>query len=628
MMKKTVKMCLSFVLAIALAVTSLLTTDISAKAEEAMAKNGDYIGVKTEAKVYDDFENDIWLQYQQKELDVGETAEIYPWRTPQIVSNSITNDVARPNFHFDIIKGEDVISLEKKQSNSSLLEENAYDKAIITAEKQGTAIVQVTYDKRTYVNTTYGAISPVNTGYVVFTVGETGKAQITTDDKFANWLHYDTIYYNEGETTPYSFKVDTENAISVKVTVNGMEVQPNGPVGGVTSNTYTANLENRSNIIGIEAKDEDGNIKSMYRIIDARFIEVNVKNKTTGSDIIESGNTAVVSFKGVTMPVYKLATIYNPQMGKNATYIQYENEQLGEFKGQCRQWDLATNNDFEITFNNAGSYEFISDGIHCAWWGSKLGTDMGQEGAGNPNLNAPTLAGTFSSMPTFKVNVLTPDEADLLPLKEKVKKEVNEYKNLSDYRAEQKEELKQIISEAEEQIKEAKTKEEIESILMEAKSKMDAIKTDAQLTEEEQNTKPEEPSTTQPTETQPSTTQPVETQPTGNTQTPAQTAPVTTPEKTKSPLKKAKVKKAKNVKKGVKLSWKKVKGAKKYQIFRSASKNGKYKKIAAVSKKKLSYVDKKVKQNKKYFYKIRSFKIIDGKKVFSSFSKVIAVRVK
>lgn len=37
-----------------------------------------YLGDKTEAKVYDDFENDIWLQYQQKEMKVGDTANLRP----------------------------------------------------------------------------------------------------------------------------------------------------------------------------------------------------------------------------------------------------------------------------------------------------------------------------------------------------------------------------------------------------------------------------------------------------------------------------------------------------------------------------------------------------------------------
>ena len=81
-----------------------------------------------------------------------------------------------------------------------------------------------------------------------------------------------------------------------------MEIQGDG-------NTYTANLENRSNIIGIEATDADGNVKSLYRVVDARFIEINVENKTNPDAALEPGDTANISFRGVTMPVYKLATI-------------------------------------------------------------------------------------------------------------------------------------------------------------------------------------------------------------------------------------------------------------------------------------------------------------------------------
>lgn len=50
------------------------------------------------------------------------------------------------------------------------------------------------------------------------------------------------------------------------------------------------------------------------------------------------------------------------------------NETLGEFKGQCQQWDLATNNDFDVTFKEAGEYTFTSqNGIFSEWWGSPLG---------------------------------------------------------------------------------------------------------------------------------------------------------------------------------------------------------------------------------------------------------------
>ncbi len=68
----------------------------------------------------------------------------------------------------------------------------------------------------------------------------------------------------------------------------------------------------------------------------------------------------------------------------------------------------------------------------------------------------------------------------------------------------------------------------------------------------------------------------------------------------------------------VTLSWGKVKGAKKYQIYRSTSKNGKYKKIKTT--KGTSYKNKGLTKGKMYFFKVRSIK---GKKK-SAFVKVAA----
>ena len=119
--------------------------------------------------------------------------------------------------------------------------------------------------------------------------------------------------YNEGDTVPFTFEASADGAESLKVTLNGLEIEGDG-------NTYTANLENRSNIIGIEAADADGNVKSLYRVVDARFIEINVENKTNPDAALEPGDTANISFRGVTMPVYKLATIYNPVWTSNSAH--------------------------------------------------------------------------------------------------------------------------------------------------------------------------------------------------------------------------------------------------------------------------------------------------------------------
>lgn len=50
--------------------------------------------------------------------------------------------------------------------------------------------------------------------------------------------------------------------------------------------------------------------------------------------------------------------------------------------------------------------------------------------------------------------------------------------------------------------------------------------------------------------------------------------------------------------------WKKAKSAKKYVLYRSTKKNSGYVRVKTLGKKKLSYIDKKVKKSKKYYYKI------------------------
>ncbi len=71
--------------------------------------------------------------------------------------------------------------------------------------------------------------------------------------------------------------------------------------------------------------------------------------------------------------------------------------------------------------------------------------------------------------------------------------------------------------------------------------------------------------------------------------------------------------------KSVKLKWKKVSGAKGYEIFRSASQKKSYKKIAVSQK---IFYTNKLSKKKSYYYKVRAYTKINGKKVYSKFSQV------
>lgn len=68
----------------------------------------------------------------------------------------------------------------------------------------------------------------------------------------------------------------------------------------------------------------------------------------------------------------------------------------------------------------------------------------------------------------------------------------------------------------------------------------------------------------------------------------------------------------------IKLSWKKVNGAKGYQVYRSATKSGTYKKIKTTTS--TSFINKNLKSGKKYYYKVRAYRVVNGKNKYSNFS--------
>lgn len=86
--------------------------------------------------------------------------------------------------------------------------------------------------------------------------------------------------------------------------------------------------------------------------------------------------------------------------------------------------------------------------------------------------------------------------------------------------------------------------------------------------------------------------------------------------------------KAKRSKKTVTVSFKKVKNASGYEIFRSAKKKGKYKKAAELkSGKKVKKVFKKMKKGS-YFYRVRAYQKRNGRKIYTAYSKTVKAVVK
>ncbi len=72
----------------------------------------------------------------------------------------------------------------------------------------------------------------------------------------------------------------------------------------------------------------------------------------------------------------------------------------------------------------------------------------------------------------------------------------------------------------------------------------------------------------------------------------------------------------------LKVSWSKVNEASGYEIYRSTSQTGTYTKVKAItSGSTVSFTNTSLAKGKTYYYKVRSYKVVNGKKHYSSFTK-------
>ena len=129
---------------------------------------------------------------------------------------------------------------------------------------------------------------------------------------------------------------------------------------------------------------------------------------------------------------------------------------------------------------------------------------------------------------------------------------------------------------------------------------------------------------TQPTPSPTPSTTP--TQPNQNDTNTSNDEDVTVISKPKS----ASIKKVKGAKKAILVTWKKVSGVSGYEIQLATNKKfKKNKKTVTIKKQKTTKTTvKKLKAKKKYYVRIRTYKTVNGKKVYSSWSKVKSVKTK
>ncbi len=126
--------------------------------------------------------------------------------------------------------------------------------------------------------------------------------------------------------------------------------------------------------------------------------------------------------------------------------------------------------------------------------------------------------------------------------------------------------------------------------------------------------------------TQPTTQARPTTQPTAQQETTTTTAAA---EKTTKKPKATSIKKLTKGKKSFKATWKKITGVNGYQVQYSTDKKFKKNtKTVTIKKNTASATIKKLKANKKYYVRVRAYKIVNGKKIYSSWSSTKKIKLK
>ncbi len=76
-----------------------------------------------------------------------------------------------------------------------------------------------------------------------------------------------------------------------------------------------------------------------------------------------------------------------------------------------------------------------------------------------------------------------------------------------------------------------------------------------------------------------------------------------------------------------KISWNKIEGATHYQVYRGSSAYGKYTLLGTYDNKATSSISRSLKKGNIYYYKVRAYKWVNGKRIFSPFSIPVNVKI-
>ncbi|GAA0377746.1 hypothetical protein GCM10008968_36960 [Bacillus horti] len=383
----------------------------------------------------------------------GDEFHLLTLRSWQALIEGVGNYFFEPDFHYEIISGQDVIDITEGEPGSY---------SMIQALNEGTAIVKVSYDAikvngSHYItddNNAFSAVWPENVGLFVVTVGqeETGIAtgiesnkernQKANEGRTGNNLmnlqngsfdaDIDSVYFLDTEPgAVFTFTPSTGSNVSVLQPeidhAAGTLLYGDGTFSqeNVTSNeggSFSVLLKEGRNIVKVEKEG-----LAEYQVMTARPLKVAITNVTSQDDEIRAGDEVTVLLEGLSFPANKLAGIYN-FTGQLRFTSGPEQEPVF---GLARQYNITTQANsltLQIPEDVEESYLLQDGHIRVGSFGSPIGDHRNidpLQGA-NPNFTALGREGYYSIFPEIVIEIADDDEgqqeeADKASLRQAIK---------------------------------------------------------------------------------------------------------------------------------------------------------------------------------------------------------------
>ncbi len=263
-------------------------------------------------------------------MQTGGHYKLKGYRAWEIIKFSYQNEIITPDFNYNILSGSDVISLTPADSPSNGGSETDSDWMTVTALKEGTAVIEVSYDAIDITEGSwpglYQASDADRTGLIIVTVGGEDNSVDFGIDCFSSqggliykesngkaWdAEFDTLYFT-GDTGQLELK-PTANSTVKEVAVSH-DKGGNWDKVKNSNGTYTADIAAGNNIIRVTT--EKG---VAYQVVRGGKITTAVTEITGASDgdgLIEAGESVRITLDGLHTPIPKMAGNYNPGYKQN-----------------------------------------------------------------------------------------------------------------------------------------------------------------------------------------------------------------------------------------------------------------------------------------------------------------------